>query len=105
MSMQAEAEVELTRHLDSDERLLWSGAPGGGLRLRRSDIFMIPFSILWGGFAIFWESLALRHNAPLFFLVWGLPFVALGLQMMVGRFFWDAFAASCQRQSRVVLLY
>lgn len=88
--MSMRAELAITQQLDHDERLLWSGAPGGGLRLRKSDFFTIPFSIMWGGFALFWEYTAVQHDAPLIFRLWGVPFVVIGLYMMVGRFYWDA---------------
>jgi hypothetical protein len=90
--------------LDSGETLLWSGQPKQGLRLRASDAYMIPFSLMWGGFAIFWETMALAiprgtkagdepHDAGLiawFFPLWGIPFVAMGLYIIFGRFFYDA---------------
>ena len=91
--------TELASELDAGEKLLWSGRPAQGIVFRSSDIFLIPFSILWGGFAIFWEVMALtaigrsepqapdmvRYVFPLF----GLPFVAIGLYIMAGRFFVD----------------
>jgi hypothetical protein len=92
------------RELHSAERLIWSGAPGRGLRLRSSDALMIPFSLLWGGFAIFWEYTVLfgldpegrpsRSAAPLFMKLWGIPFVVVGLYLIVGRFFGDSFQRS-----------
>src|SRR6185437_10903759 len=78
---------EIAQALDSGESLIWSGAPRKGLVLRSSDAYMIPFSLLWGGFAIFWEVGALRTNGPNAVLN---PFVLAGLYLIVGRFFVDA---------------
>jgi hypothetical protein len=49
----------IEQELSSGERLIWSGQPRCGIRLRGADAFVIPFSILWCGFAIFWEVMAL----------------------------------------------
>lgn len=76
--------------LERGERQLWAGAPRQGVVLRAADVFMIPFSLFWAGFAVFWEVMAFRTGGPFFFRLFGLPFVAVGLYITVGRFLIDA---------------
>lgn len=72
------------------ERILWSGLPAQGLFFTSRDIFLIPFSLLWCGFAIFWTYAATSQGAPLFLAAWGTMFVCIGLFFVFGRFAVDA---------------
>ena len=51
----------------------------------RGAWYLIPISILWLAFALFWEAEVLSSDAPPFFVLWGLPFVGIGLYLVFGR--------------------
>jgi hypothetical protein len=74
--------------LRSGERLLWSGSPDPAVAFTRGDVFLIPFSILWAAFALFWEASVLsRPGPPVLFPIFGAVFVVFGLYFVIGRFF------------------
>lgn len=82
----------LKRMLLSGERVLWEGKPYAGLLLRPIEVFLIPFSLLWGGFAMFWNvgvGTAANNVADLPFKLFGLPFLIVGLYVIFGRFLID----------------
>jgi hypothetical protein len=87
--MQYENERAIMPYLLSSESLTWTGRPATGLIFRKSDVFLIPFSLAWGGFACFWEYTVYRAGAPYFFLLFGGFFVVMGLYLIFGRFFYD----------------
>lgn len=88
--MQENPSDKFRDELNPGERIIWSGQPQQGLMLRPADALMIPFSIMWGGFAIFWESSVVSDGVPFFFMLWGIPFVLIGLYIIFGRFFVDS---------------
>src|SRR5579875_1643918 len=76
------------------ETIHWSQRPMPGVTFSPQDFFLIPFSFLWGGFALFWEASVLGlidasqriSEAGLFFKLWGIPFVFVGQYLIWGRF-------------------
>lgn len=67
--------------LISGESILWAGQPNTRVIFHKEDALLIPFSFLWGGFAIFWEvgvsgfwGPAQHHHGPeLFMMIFGTP--------------------------------
>ncbi|MGH6822715.1 MAG: PH domain-containing protein [Methylocella sp.] len=83
--------TDLRDRLISGEKIIWSGRPAQGLLLTSRDWLLIPFSLIWGGFAVFWETLVLTQTqAPSFMKLWGVPFVLIGLYLVAGRLLLDA---------------
>jgi hypothetical protein len=81
---------EINRELAAGEKVLWEGRPPEGIRLRDIDLMLIPFSLMWCGFAFFWEfSVITSTHGSAFFVAWGVPFMAIGVHMTVVRFFYD----------------
>ncbi len=93
-----EVRRQLAPYLLADEHLLWYGRPDPAKHFTGSDVFLVPFSLMWGGFAIFWMGAALVGGAPVPFALFGLPFVVVGLYFIFGRFL---VKARRKRQGRV----
>ena len=89
MLLDNDLQSELKPELEPHERVLWINRPKQGLIFRVSDIVLIPFSIFWFGFACFWEFLAIIGEGTWFFILFGIPFVLVGFQICIGRFYSD----------------
>jgi len=93
-----EVSLKIQSELTSGESLLWTGKPNVDVIFHSDDWYIIPFSLLWGGFAIFWEAGVLGYwgngaesgTPSLFMALWGIPFIVIGQYMIWGRFLYDA---------------
>jgi hypothetical protein len=74
--------------LAEGENILWLGQPDTSKLFATQDVFYIPFTLLWGGFALFWNVSVWASNSPFFFRLWGLPFLLVGFYIIIGRFFY-----------------
>ncbi|WP_159808985.1 PH domain-containing protein [Cellulomonas citrea] len=77
---------QLRRYLLPGEVLLWAGRPDPHRHLSAGDLYLVPFSLVWCGFAVFWESAVATSDAPAPFLLFGGVFVVIGLYVVAGRF-------------------
>ena len=73
-------------YIDANDRIKWTGRPESVHLFTNKDAFMIPFSIVWFGFALFWEIGVIQDQAPLMFIIVGGAFLVIGLYITVGRF-------------------
>jgi len=93
-----DSSVALQSELTSGESILWAGQPNPRIIFHKEDLYLVPFSLLWGGFAIFWEGAVAgywgsgtRPSGPWTFgIIWGIPFVLIGQYVIWGRFFYAA---------------
>jgi hypothetical protein len=91
--------MKVQSELLNGESIQWAGMPNPRVIFHADDWYLIPFSLLWGGFSIFWESGVLGYwgkgsksagGIPSFMVLWGIPFIVIGQYLIWGRFFYDA---------------
>jgi hypothetical protein len=83
--------------LFAGEKLLWSGQPWQGLfLLRPTDLFLVPFSLVWGGMAIGITGTMWRGGIvpPFPFIIVPILFPIIGIYFIIGRFLVDAWLRS-----------
>lgn len=86
--------------LDSNERLLWKGEPAKGLRFNGAKIVKSLFGIPLLLFGLFFANSrmddvsslnSLTRGLETSFLLIGSLFILVGLNMIVGQYFWNAY--------------
>lgn len=81
--------VESAIELATDEKILWEGKPKQGIIFRYTDIALIPFSIFWTLAALIFELISLQSNVPIYLSLIGIPFLLIGLFLLIGRYVLD----------------
>jgi hypothetical protein len=82
-----DAGLRLQPYLRPSEQLLWTGQPDPSVHFTPADLYLIPFTVFWAGFSIFWIAVAAAGDAPVLFVLIGVPFLLIGLYITIGRFF------------------
>jgi hypothetical protein len=87
--MDFEIENELRPEMGKDEKLIWTGRPKRGVIFYPTDIFVVPFSLVWtGGVAV--GFLATMRNGLVFPDFVLIPMLLFGCYLLFGRFLVDA---------------
>jgi hypothetical protein len=88
--MLARMDTDIRGLLRPGERVFWSGQPNSRDYALQGGCFLIAFTTVWFGFAVFWETIALLGGAPIPFLLFGALFVSIGSYFAFGRL-WVAY--------------
>ena len=86
--------------LEEGETILWQGAPDGAVDFSGIWSLQSLFAVFFTGFSLFWIMLTFSITAQmtdnigqvfhLAFPLFGVPFLLVGLQLLLGRFWADA---------------
>lgn len=75
----------ITPYLLPNERVLWKGRPEKGNLIMPGDLFTSFFGLFFLGFSLFWIT-GVSQAGSIFFILWGLPFVAVGCYITFGKY-------------------
>jgi hypothetical protein len=80
-------------YLDPGERLLWQGAPASGLRFTPDGLAMSAFGAFFLGISVFIAFAGIMAGGGMgaVFSLFTTPFILVGLWLVVGHWFFDAY--------------
>ena len=81
-------EEELLPFLNERQKLLWAGKPKQGILFSWFDIYLIPFSLIWGCTAI-WGVVIAIYKGEIGLILAFIPMLMIAWLLMIGRFFLD----------------
>ncbi len=71
-------------YMESGEYAVWQGRPERGNYFSGMNWVTALFSLVWLGFSLSWEAIAIAAGAPPVFLLFGLPFIGIGIFLLFG---------------------
>jgi len=94
MNSTGDLRYELSSELRSDENILWTGQPDGSKLFTAGSGCLMGFGLFWLTFSLFWESIAIKAaltqgGGAWGMVLFGIPFVLIGLGLVVGLPFAD----------------
>jgi hypothetical protein len=76
--------------LNPGEKIIWRGLPRQGFLFQRSDVFFVPFSILWTILAVWWELETVLSEIPFQDKIWSIVMLSAAAYILLLRFLVDA---------------
>lgn len=75
--------------LKEDEQIIWCGKPKDGILVKHADLILIPMSVILMGFALIFDYVLIRYNAPFIFVSIGIVLTLTGIYFLFIRFYTD----------------
>lgn len=72
-------------YLADGDIVLWRGKPEKGITFGGGDLFTTVFGIFWLSFVVFWILSAASTGAPFPMILFGFPFLLIGVYLVGGR--------------------
>jgi len=78
---------EIEQYLEAGEKIIWTGQPKQGMMFSAFDVWMVIFGFIWTSGVLGWIYAA--WEAAIWFAMFGLPFLLVGLYLIFGKFYFD----------------
>jgi hypothetical protein len=83
-------QLQLDAQLAPGEVIVWTGKPLRHIVFHKTDWLIIPFSLAFAAFTLFWEWHAFRTWGDWFLKLGGIPLILMGQYLVWGRFVYSA---------------
>jgi hypothetical protein len=84
--MMLESATAIQAELNEGEQLLWSGQPRQGIRFTRSEVYLLPYSLIISGLFLAFSVLVNLLGLVYIGVLISLPLFLISLYFLLGRF-------------------